>query len=204
MTHHHYPLRTSYAQLYKTYASFILLWLSSLVFLQGCTPRPPEAKGAFYLKKAPVSIPVSRIDVNIQTSMIGDKLASTDQISLIDMTQQWAREFFIPIGGAHKMIVKIEQAELTRAPLQRNPSLTSWVDIQNTETYTARLQICFETTGTPYGMTKKSVRVNMAAEKAIPETYTLAERKVLILSLYEELLNRLTQESGRLLAKIFE
>jgi len=169
-------------------------FLAALCTLTACGPSLPKTKGLSYLSTRTLDIPVGHIEVHVTPGVCEE--VKLMPVSLIDMTKQWANEYLVAAGGKNRLKMTIEQASVQEESLSVDSSPVGWFKVENTERYPGKLSVRFDLR-TPSGQSLGQVRVTISCEKYVPENYTIAERRTLLISLYEDLINRLTQEADK-------
>jgi hypothetical protein len=162
--------------------------------LTGCVPSMPKMKGLSYLSSGSLNVPVSHIEVHVTPGMSAG--VGITPVSLIDMTKQWANEHLIATGGRNRLKMTIEQAEVKEESLTVDSSPAGWFKVENTERYPGKISLRVEL-ATPMGQSLGQVSITVSSEKYASEKYTVPERRALLISLYEDLINRLTQEAEK-------
>lgn len=162
--------------------------------LTSCAPSMPKTKGLSYLSVGALNIPVSHIEVHVTPGTCEG--VGITSVSLIDMTKQWANEHLLAAGGRNRLKLIIEQALVQEESLPVDSSPVGWFKVENTDRYPGKLSVRVELV-TPMGQLLGQVRITVSSEKYVPENYTIPERRALLISLYEDLINRLTLEADK-------
>jgi hypothetical protein len=171
--------------------------IKTLLFLgclTGCVPSMPKTKGLSYLSSESLNVPVSHIEVHVIPGISAG--VGITPVSLIDMTTQWANEHLIAAGGRNRLKMTIEQAEVKEESLLVDSSPAGWFKVENTERYPGKISLRVELV-TPTGQSLGQVSITVSSEKYASEKYAVPERRALLISLYEDLINRLTQEADK-------
>lgn len=169
--------------------------------LQGCVSSDPEVRGVDYLKNPPVEISVRCVQVKIRPSVDNDP--GIGLVSLVDMTKQWAKEHWVAVGGSPVLKITLCQAKVQEESVKANSNSVAWLTMEHKEKYSGQLTVLFELFSRQ-GQRVESLSITVSGEKYVPENYSITQRRVLLLSLYEDLLNRLTREADKALAPLIE
>lgn len=165
--------------------------LLSLGVLTACLhPKPDTLKVLHYLNKDPLFLPVRNITFCFPEKN-SDNICVSD-VSLLNMLEQWGQNYLTASGETpYVLTISFKNISIAECPLTpEKRGLTSMLYIQSREKYVASLDVlCLLTKDTQ----KKTMTLHIEVEQEIPENYTPLQRKTVLLSLYTDIVNRVSQ-----------
>ena len=173
------------------FPNLIVLFVSMVLFTQCSAPPLPSLKGMTYLQQNPIPISVKTIEV-INESLVRE--SDTEKLlsySLIDVTKQWAKESFITKGNRNTLRIVIQEASIKEVFLRPYSGMKKMFYTQNTEKLKGKLKICLEYSDESQ-RTCNRLTIAVHDEKNISESHTLKNRREILASIHESLINQLT------------
>jgi hypothetical protein len=180
-------MKISYIQ--RMFSAFVC------VLLSGCMSNVARQKPPVFLEAAPIQLPVRSVQLLWKESECISLPFERTQFK--HMVHQWADTQIQATGGSDQLRLIIEQARIEQQV--ERPDTSSWFIPAVLHDYKATLCVVFERLNGIGGV--KKTRITVTADKTIPREYTIAQRQKALVSLYEEVLNRLTNEVQNVLLK---
>ncbi|MGL5783934.1 MAG: hypothetical protein ACRCYZ_00315 [Alphaproteobacteria bacterium] len=166
------------------------------VCLSGCGTSPlPRAPGLNYLVAPQIQLRVGRLEIAKRYAppqkdpYVDHLFAMTPAV----MVQQWARERFVPAGGAGHAVITVEDASVVEKRLPSQGGLNNLFASQMSERYDARVVVKIEIMD-ERGYPKSYARATATATRTVSDQMTLTQRQEAWTALMEDLMNRLNEE----------
>ncbi|WP_152531071.1 MULTISPECIES: hypothetical protein [Holospora] len=174
------------------FLNFLAISILGGIFLWGCRPGPSISPKSSYFSSPCVAISAEKIQVVEQEALVSSWNTLLD-VNLVDMVRQWTKSAFSCSGSGPTFNVEIIEAKL--APLKEVQPTSSDAD---ENTYVGILGVRVFMGKNPL-LSKQSHTVHSKVSMVIPSHYTLKERRQVVLSLAEEVIESLHKEVLRYL-----
>ncbi|ETZ06791.1 hypothetical protein P618_201083 [Holospora obtusa F1] len=175
------------------FRDFLVSTVLSAFLLWGCRSTPSVSPKASYLSVPPVAIDAEKIQVVEQESLVGTWNTLLD-VNLVDLVRQWTKSGFSCSGFGPSINVEIVEAKL--APSRE---LSEDKAQEDENIYVGMLSVRIFLGNNPL-LAKQSHTVHSKVSVTIPAHYTLKERRQMVLSLAEEVVETLHKEVIRYLS----
>lgn len=171
--------------------SFFVLPLLTMGLLGGCLhPKPEETKSLTYLSKDPLFLPVEQISFCFPPCSSDNIRVSN--VSLVDMLHQWGKTYLKSSSETpYHLTISFNNIVIEERVVDpEKKGMSALLYIQSREKYTASLDVLcvLRKPGS-----EKTMTIHIDVEEDIPETYSPLERKTILLSLYTDIINRITK-----------
>ena len=110
------------------------------------------------------------------------------------MVQQWADDYWQPMGGCCRLIFSIQNIQIVEEALACKLAAKDWVQVRNSDIYKGKMTVSCQLLA-PNGALLGNTNITVLHERYVPENYTFSQRKALWHQLYENLINQLTKET---------
>lgn len=166
-----------------------------VLVLHGCGAPPPMTQGAAYLTQDPLEIAVQTVHVHDDSSPVPNNDTIIRSVSLPHMVRQWAQDAWLPKGHKGRLNITIQAADVQEKFLPVDMSVARLWKYQMPEQYSGTLTVRL-VYDNGFGR-QASARIQVHADKPLSEQYTVAERRIALVGLYEDMLNRVHVQAAQ-------